>query len=540
MAAAAGAALGTAPAGASLTLWPTCSSPPGGDYALCAKGAFPQSVLPGPDGAVWFTTARANLGRVTTAGGVSQYDVPVLTPAGGGGLLGGLALGPDGAFWFPQFGLSGLWRGSATGPPVFSYSDGGPADTQPRDAALGPDGALWTAEAKTDSVGRLALGGAFTHIPLPPKPAGTFVSSLAICSGPDGRLWVARPRSIAAITTAGIVTSYPVPGNDPEAIAVGPDGAVWFTMYGTDRVGRITTTGAVTLFDLPSGAAPASITTGPDGALWIGLGKDQGIMRMTTSGAWTVTPLLFSSQVSSITTGADGAIWFGDLAGSRIGRLDGVAPASGPSVTSLIPAFAAAGATVAVTGTGLGGASAVTVGGLKAAFKATARGLDVTIPAGAGAAPLRVSARGATSPPTDAATFTYATAGASQPAPPAQPAAAPTVDLGSARLSPDGTLTVSVATSVAAPFDIVAGLPLSGKRARIAGRPKLTIPRAGKAKGRFTRAGRTSVRVHLGRSALRTVRRGGRRGARVEVGVRIGLGGGQTSVGQRTYRLVLR
>ena len=64
------------PAGA-LSLWPTCPSPPGGDYALCTRGAFPQSVLPGPDGAVWFTTARANLGRATAAGGISQFDVPL-------------------------------------------------------------------------------------------------------------------------------------------------------------------------------------------------------------------------------------------------------------------------------------------------------------------------------------------------------------------------------------------------------------------------------------------------------------------------------
>src|SRR5262245_29889334 len=56
--------LGAGPA-AALTLWPTCPSPPGGDYASCTRGAFPQQVAAGSDGAVWFTTARANLGRVT-------------------------------------------------------------------------------------------------------------------------------------------------------------------------------------------------------------------------------------------------------------------------------------------------------------------------------------------------------------------------------------------------------------------------------------------------------------------------------------------
>jgi virginiamycin B lyase len=52
-------------------------------------------------------------------------------------------------------------------------------------------------------------------------------------------------------------------------IAAGPDGALWFTQSRGRKIGRITTGGAITEYDLPPpSGAPGSITTGPDGALW--------------------------------------------------------------------------------------------------------------------------------------------------------------------------------------------------------------------------------------------------------------------------------
>jgi len=47
----------------------------------------------------------------------------------------------------------------------------------------------------------------------------------------------------ARITTAGTVTIYTDPriGN-PEGITTGPDGAVWFTDYGRNAIGRATVT----------------------------------------------------------------------------------------------------------------------------------------------------------------------------------------------------------------------------------------------------------------------------------------------------------
>ncbi len=349
-----------------MTLWPTCTAPPGGDFARCEHGAFPQSIAGGPDGAMWFTTARADLGRVTPAGGFAQVDVPL--GAGGDRLLGGLTVGPDGNLWFPAaFGAPYLYRATAASPPGFS-STLNPGDTQPRQALLGPDG----------------------------------------------------------------------------------------------------------------------------------------------------------------------AIWFADLAGSRVGRLT-TGALSAPAVVSLSPSAGPPGTAIRVDGDGLSRATAVTVGGRAATFKHSGSGLSVTAPSGTGAAPVVVTTAAGRSPATDAATFSFT--GAAVPAPTAPPVTtAPTVTLGAASLAADGTLTVSVRTTAAAPFDVAAALPVAGRRATIATvSAKLALPRAGTAKGRFVRTGGSRVRVRLSAATRRAIARRGQ--VRLEVGVRLRLGGGQTSVGQRTYRL---
>src|SRR5213083_803391 len=55
-----------------------------------------------------------------------------------------------------------------------------------------------------------------------------------ITSGPDGALWLTETgaNKIGTITTHGAITEYPVPSSGPEDIAAGPDGNLWFTEYG--------------------------------------------------------------------------------------------------------------------------------------------------------------------------------------------------------------------------------------------------------------------------------------------------------------------
>ena len=69
-------------------------------------------------------------------------------------------------------------------------------------------------------------------------------------------------------------TTYSAPGIDaPAEITSGPDGALWFTneMGGPDNegsIGRITTSGTISIFTDPSIFQPFGITSGPGKSVW--------------------------------------------------------------------------------------------------------------------------------------------------------------------------------------------------------------------------------------------------------------------------------
>jgi virginiamycin B lyase len=79
------------------------------------------------------------------------------------------------------------------------------------------------------------------------------------------------PNKIGRITTSGTITDFPLPSpvSGPVGIAAGPDGALWFAERATNKIGRITTTGTITEFPLPTPQSlPLRITAGPNNTLW--------------------------------------------------------------------------------------------------------------------------------------------------------------------------------------------------------------------------------------------------------------------------------
>lgn len=299
------------------------------------NGAYPISIASGSDGALWFTEyLQGKIGRVTTTGNVTEYPVPFYTggasiPPGAGSAPEDITLGPDGALWFtdvgtgPQFGTIRRVSTSGTITPYLVFN-------QTLGITTGPDGALWFTTVE-DSIGRITTSGVVSKFPIPglSNPQIDGVPN-RITAGPDGALWftlspngsyggvLGGGNSIGRITTAGVVTLFPIPTptSQPNRITKGPDGALWFTELNSGKIGRITTAGVITEY-LGSPHAPNAITTGPDGALWF---TDNGrIGRITTGGViteYSESAGLCSNCGSGITTGPDGALWVVGGAGS--------------------------------------------------------------------------------------------------------------------------------------------------------------------------------------------------------------------------------
>ncbi len=301
-----------------LTLAAALSSPPIlgqslREYPIPSQNAGPVSIVVGSDGALWFAeNLRGRIGRITLAGQISEVPLPPpISPRG-------LVAGSDGAIWWAS---DGGQIGNVTPSGSVTVIDvPGAIDTGL--IAEGPDGAMWFFRG-FDEVARRTLTGVLSVFPVPtPSPVLG-----GLCRGPDGNMWFTvsvNGFKIDRLTGDGVLTEFDAhTTTSMPLMTVGPDDALWFTQpYAADgvgRIGRISTTGAVTHYDVPG--KPFCVTAGPDGALWYG-DADGAIGRLALDGtARRVVTLRASAFPQGIVTGPDRAIWFTEFDGF-IGRLE--------------------------------------------------------------------------------------------------------------------------------------------------------------------------------------------------------------------------
>jgi virginiamycin B lyase len=221
---------------------------------------------------------------MTPTGQVTLFPVaPGTSPAPG------ITTGPDGNLWFTATNL--------------------PCDTE-----------LPCAERFLGLIGRMDTAGRVNGVFVIPT---RFADPGRIVTGPDGNLWFTEqsaigadgaftpthpaPGKIGRITPSGRITEFttPTPFSNPAGITIGPDGNLWFTEYsyevrdmpgvqhGGNKIGRITTSGSITEFPVPTPVARADgITAGPDGAVYFtespgnnafgGIGRVQACARQAT------------------------------------------------------------------------------------------------------------------------------------------------------------------------------------------------------------------------------------------------------------------
>jgi len=168
--------------------------------------------------------------------------------------------------------------------------------------------------------------------------------ALWFTTGPDGALWFTEGNTnkIGRITTAGAVTAeYPIPTTTsyPWEIVAGPDGALWFTELNPPfciafvceappfdgYIERVTTDGVFTVYNLPApigGLASPGIVVGSDGALWFAESSNSSVGSITTAGVIGQHPLPNAASVpQGMAAGPDGAVWFTEEAANQIARI---------------------------------------------------------------------------------------------------------------------------------------------------------------------------------------------------------------------------
>jgi virginiamycin B lyase len=244
---------------------------------------------------------------------------------------------------------------SASEPVLTDFTAGLRTGHQPQKIVAGPDGNMWFTQGalpgynEPGGIARISMSGVVTQV-WAPGPCCRYPVDMA--AGPDGNLWFTegvdphfadqgadgpRTPAIARITPGGQVTEFTA-GLDPSArpakLVLGPGGDLWFSEWGSNRIGRIDTGGRITEYslDLPpiqdGFTAITSIGAGPDGAIWFvatrgGVQRDDqprqtgGLLgRVTADGAVTHSDFFdMANQPTWVGPGPDGAVWFTNAAG---------------------------------------------------------------------------------------------------------------------------------------------------------------------------------------------------------------------------------
>ena len=256
-------------------------------FPIPTDKGYPCGITAGPDGNLWFTEPT-KIGRITTAGIITEFPMPTneTEPFA-------ITGGPDGNVWFTEEStMEQINKGIKAGK-IGRITPAGnitefplPTDEfSPNGIAAGPDGNLWFTDRK---IGKITTAGNITEFPVPTDAS----SPHAITTGPDGNLWFIEVsgRKIGRITPAGILTEFPIPTGDilnPRSINVGSDGNLW--LAGANAAGsciiRMTTAGSFKEYSVNRANnywdKPDQLTDGPDGNLWVTWEGKNKITRFT-------------------------------------------------------------------------------------------------------------------------------------------------------------------------------------------------------------------------------------------------------------------
>jgi streptogramin lyase len=295
-------------------------------------------IAPAPEEGILVTTCGGRDGTAESlvhlfpGGGRTSSPLPEMEP-------GPLVSNSDGTVWIagnvpegePPVVLDRLGPGGE----VQTYAMAGESEyTSVGDLILGADGAVWAAVGEPVFQGPgLGSGGGYLLRVAPDGSETTFrlphaLEPERLALGADGSVWftavsgsysLEHSRSlgrgfVGRLDPAGGFALFPTPFKEsgPGAIVARPGGRLWFAEGGTERIGTVGSEGTFGPSHRIRPAGAHELALGPEGDMWVGAGRG-GLLRLTRDGR----KVSFGGYAESVVTGREGDVWAGSFEAVR-------------------------------------------------------------------------------------------------------------------------------------------------------------------------------------------------------------------------------
>ncbi|RZS89652.1 hypothetical protein EV189_1423 [Motilibacter rhizosphaerae] len=334
----------------------TAAAPPASAAAAVTVWSIPTAdsraahIVSGPDGALYWTEPFGyRIGRITTAGEVSELEVPDDGQVAGSGPDELVASG-DSVWFVKDFGVD-VWRY------VPGQGGGHRAYVNEQVASLAPaaDGGVWATSLGGSDVDHVGPGGSFADY------SADYLLPAPLALAPDGTVWYADGgHYLKHIDGTGHQVNVPIVnprGDDVVSMAYDGQQRLWFLLFDPGatftpahggEIGYVDAQGVPHVTDLmtlglPADTLPRELRLGPDGRLYFLLDLAGGttLARIEADGSLTgVSAATFNGyRPSDFTFGSDHNLWFVDRGANSVGRivLDGGAFGALPVPTAPQP-----------------------------------------------------------------------------------------------------------------------------------------------------------------------------------------------------------
>ncbi|MEQ1806842.1 MAG: hypothetical protein ABL900_15805 [Burkholderiaceae bacterium] len=277
------------------------------EYPMTVATDIPTAVAVAADGSVWFSIDFSDAVGVVRSGKIERFakgsrsTEPI-----------GIAVDTAGKVWVTDAATVSVVSVSSAGE-VQSVKLGTPIARLGRMAAA-PDGAVWFAESTSYSITRLKNGELTRHA-IDSVRGGPYGVAVAA----DGAVWATlqSSNSLLRIAPGGAMTEHeiPTPGVSPTDVAVDASGAVWFLEFRTDRIGRFQ---GGKFDEFTPGEAKVGLTglaAAPNGDVWFGMLRKGSLGRLRGGKIVEFKLPRERARPYSVAIDKPGNVWYADISG---------------------------------------------------------------------------------------------------------------------------------------------------------------------------------------------------------------------------------